>query len=116
MTALRGDLPGLGYTIGIGAGTYLEMLTVPSYVHLVGSGADDTVIRPPLREPYTMNFDGVVQAGISDMAVTGGLPRGYQNLDYCDWSPISLANYGDEVHIAYIRGGQVFYRRWTGTE
>jgi len=67
------DLKGLWYTVGVGAGTYTETITFPSYVRLVGSGAEETSVVADGSETL-VTFDGVVQAEISGFTI-----RAYTN-------------------------------------
>ena len=49
--------------MGVGPGAYNETVTIPGYVRLVGSGAEDTTIDAGgSGSPVT--FDGVVQAEV----------------------------------------------------
>ena len=68
------NLKGLRYTIGVAAGTYTETLTVPSYVRLVGVGAEETVIDAHTISKTVVTFDGVVESEI-----TGFTMRAFTN-------------------------------------
>jgi hypothetical protein len=70
LLALGSALPADGFTVGVGPGTYTETVTVPSYVHLVSSGAEETIITANgTGSPVT--FDGAVQAEVRDLTLTG---------------------------------------------
>lgn len=70
LAVLEGGLPEGGFTVGVCPGTYTERVSVPSYVWLVGTDADETVITASgTGSPVT--FDGVVQAGVRDLTLTG---------------------------------------------
>jgi hypothetical protein len=62
------DLKGLRYTIGVGEGTYTETITIPSYVRLVGSGAEETIIVADSSDSV-VTFDGIVQAEINGFTI-----------------------------------------------
>ncbi len=68
------DLKGLRYTVGIAAGTYTEVITVPSYVRLMGAGPEETVIDAHAINEAVVTFDGVVESEITGFAI-----RAYTN-------------------------------------
>ena len=56
--------------VGVAGGTYNEHISVPSYVQLAGVGADVTTLNGQgITVPVT--FNGVVQAQISGLKITG---------------------------------------------
>ncbi|MCW5852638.1 MAG: hypothetical protein KIT87_21380 [Anaerolineae bacterium] len=58
------------FTVGVGAGTYNEHVVVPSYIHLVGSGAEQTTINGGgTGDVVTLN--GAVQAEVRGFTLTG---------------------------------------------
>ncbi|NIP87105.1 MAG: hypothetical protein GTO03_16695, partial [Planctomycetales bacterium] len=63
------------YTVGVGPGLYAENLTVPSYVRLIGSGAEETILNAA-GNPNAVTFDGVVQAEISGFTIAGASSAG----------------------------------------
>ncbi len=71
MAALEATESPPQYAVGVGAGTYhTETVTIPGYVRLVGSGAEDTTIDAGgSGSPVT--FDGVVQAEVTGFTLTG---------------------------------------------
>jgi len=71
MAALGDALPSGGYSVGVGEGTYLERVSVPSYARLIGTGADDTIIDGE-GMGSVVTFDSVVQSAISGFTVKGG--------------------------------------------
>jgi uncharacterized repeat protein (TIGR01451 family) len=69
-TLERANVSTLNVSVGVGPGSYYETLTVPSYVRLIGSGAEDSLIDSAgLGTP--VSFDGVVQSEISGFSITG---------------------------------------------
>ena len=61
-----------GFTVGVAAGTYPENISIPSYVNLVGSGADRSLITGAGGNTEAVTFNGAVQAGISNFNIGGG--------------------------------------------
>ncbi len=55
--------------VGVGPGSYAENLRVPSHVHLIGSGADETTVDGSGGSPVTLL--GVIEAQVSDFTLTG---------------------------------------------
>ncbi len=70
MAALEATESPPQYTVGVGPGAYNEQVTIPGYVRLVGSGAEDTTINAGgSGSPVT--FAGVVQAEVTGFTLTG---------------------------------------------
>ncbi len=65
------DMKGLRYTVGVAAGTYTETLLVPSYVRLVGRGAEESILHAPDGVAPAVTFDGVVQSEIRGFTIQG---------------------------------------------
>jgi hypothetical protein len=68
LRGLRGAMPDGGYSVGVGAGTYDERVSVPSHVRLVGSGADVTTIDAG-GEGSAVTLSGVIGAGVSGLTL-----------------------------------------------
>lgn len=70
IAALGATQSGLRFTVGVAAGEYLENVTVPSYVSLVGVDADEVVLTGGgTGSPVT--FAGAVQAEMRGFTITG---------------------------------------------
>ena len=52
------------FTVGVGAGVYTQSVSIPSYVSLVGSGAENTIINE------AVSFSAVVEAGIHNVTIS----------------------------------------------
>jgi uncharacterized repeat protein (TIGR01451 family) len=69
-TALPGAVPDGGYSVGVNPGAYVEEVTVPSYVRLIGHSAQDTSISASgIGDAVT--FNGVVQAEVRGFTLAG---------------------------------------------
>ena len=53
------------FTVGVGAGVYTQSASIPSYVSLVGSGAENTIINE------VVSFSAVAEAGIHNVTING---------------------------------------------
>ncbi|MBN1318594.1 MAG: DUF11 domain-containing protein [Anaerolineales bacterium] len=56
------------YTVAISPGTYTETISIPSYVHLIGSGAEETIVLAS-SAVSVVTFDGVVQSEIQGCTI-----------------------------------------------
>ena len=74
--ALRGTPPDEGYTVNVAPGIYQEAPRVPSYAHLVGSGADETILQNPRDDGSTVVFDGVIGASLQGFEIPGTVEGG----------------------------------------
>ena len=61
---------GLRFVVAVGSGAFTESVNVPSYVALVGIGADRTQLVAPSNAPLITLQDGV-NAGVANMALIG---------------------------------------------
>ena len=69
--ALRVPPEGDGYTVNVAAGRFQEAPSVPSYVQLVGSGANETTIYLPKEDGAAVTFEGVIDAAARDLEILG---------------------------------------------
>ncbi|MCW5848657.1 MAG: DUF11 domain-containing protein, partial [Anaerolineae bacterium] len=65
----------LQFVVGVGSGTYNEAVSVPSYVRLLGSGADTTTINAN-GATNAVSFNGVIRAELNGFTVTGASGAG----------------------------------------
>ena len=110
-----------GFTVGVAAGAYPENISIPSYVNLVGSGADQSIITGAGDNAEAVTFDGVVQAAISHFkidAVTGSrLARGIHVTNLANHIEISRNLLrGSDIDILFDGGasGQVISNTLVG--
>jgi hypothetical protein len=66
--SLQGAVPQGGYSVAVDRGVYLETVTVPSHVRLVGSGAEFTTIDGG-NDGSAVTFDGVLGSQLSGFTV-----------------------------------------------
>ncbi len=57
-------------TVGVGPGTYTETVSLPSYVRLIGSGADKTVIEGPGVGHSAVRIANALHVEVSGLTIT----------------------------------------------
>ncbi|MFN8485855.1 MAG: NosD domain-containing protein, partial [Anaerolineae bacterium] len=62
---------GLPLTVGVGPGTYPEQVSLPSYVRLIGSGADKTVLDGGGGGKSVVRIANALHVEVSGLTITG---------------------------------------------
>lgn len=70
--ALSASDPAFTFTVGVGPGSYTGPISVPSYVHVMGTDATRTTLSTDNVTAFVVLFDGVVHAELSGVTVLGG--------------------------------------------
>jgi hypothetical protein len=113
-----GVVPETPVVVGVGAGEYIEPAEMPSYVHLAGSGADQTTLTNEWQD--LVSFDNVINARVSGFTLRDAgraelWPRANVGSVGLNTHIAMVLDNQDRPHYCHVYGGSLYYTTWNGS-